>query len=574
MFWLVTAVFALHPLQTELLGWISTRSTLLCVSFFLLSCHAYVRYLSADQRRGKYLIYCALTFVLALFTKSMAVTLPIVLIMLDYYIKGQVSGKTLLLKTPFFIGSVLTGLASLDSRSVLKSLGDFADYYTFLEKAGLSAYTLVRYFWKALAPGDLITYYGYPMKLEEGEGLALFYMLSPVVLALLLLALYLVYKKSGKTFRKQWLFGLLFFAVNIGLYINFTPFGPTMWAERYMYLPLIGVFICLSLLLDELLKIASFKNAVYVLVSAGLVFFAVQSRKQSYVWKNRISLWENAIKGTNAVYPWMELGKAYYQLGNVDRAIEYFNGGVALNPYYPKVYYFRGLAIKDMGDKAYAKVDFERVIEAGEDLVGEAYYERGLLYEEAGRLDSAMVDYDSALVYNPQSMARIRRSALNTEGFEAAQNALNQRLSKILQRGDSLMSRGALDDALENYNQVLEIDPTSQPALMSKGLIASAQGQFPEAIQAFDSLLELNPNELRGRLSRAYAYTQIGQFDNAVADYTHVTDNLGQRTGEILYFKAIALANAGQKDQACNHLTEAVDKGFQNAVDLKNQLCQ
>ncbi len=83
VFWLVTAVFAFHPLQTELLGWISTRSTLLCVSFFLLSCHAYVRYLSEDQEKGKYLAYCGTAFVLALLTKSMAVTLPLVLLMID-----------------------------------------------------------------------------------------------------------------------------------------------------------------------------------------------------------------------------------------------------------------------------------------------------------------------------------------------------------------------------------------------------------------------------------------------------------------------------------------------------------
>ncbi len=136
------------------------------------------------------------------------------------------------------------------------------------------------------------------------------------------------------------------------------------------------------------------------------------------------------------------------------------------------------------------------------------------------------------------------------------------------------MNKGLLDEALGSYNQALEINPDSQPALMSKGLIASAQGQFDAAIQAFDSLLKLNPDEMRARLSRAFAYGQVRQFEKAVADYNHVTDKLGQRTGEILYFKAIALANAGQKSEACSHLTEAIEKGYQNAVDLKNQVCQ
>ena len=161
---------------------------------------------------------------------------------------------------------------------MLDSIGSFSDYYSFIEKTGLSSYTLVLYFWKSIAPTKRMTYYGYPMKLEEGVGLSLKYILAPLALVLLLVILWWVYKKSSEYFRRQWVLGIAFFAVNIGLVINFTPFGPTMWAERYMYLPILGVFTCLGLLLHEFAKKPVLKKAVYVTGVLALLFFAYISR--------------------------------------------------------------------------------------------------------------------------------------------------------------------------------------------------------------------------------------------------------------------------------------------------------
>ncbi|MCE7991740.1 MAG: tetratricopeptide repeat protein [Roseivirga sp.] len=571
----VTAIFAFHPLQTEVVGWISTRSTLMYSGFFFLSCISYISYLTKDTGKTKNLIFCAFFFILSLFTKSASVTLPIVLLLLDYYYKRGFSWRLILEKIPLFMGSVAIGLASIDSRKVVDSIGSFSDYYSFFEKVGLSSYTLVLYFWKSIAPSKLMTYYGYPMKLEEGEGLGMLYMLSPLGLALLLLALWWVYKKSSPKFRRQWVLGLAFFAVNIGLVINFTPFGPTMWAERYMYLPILGIFICLGLLLYELSKMAIMKNAVYSVVVLALLFFAYQSRAQSYIWEGRVSLWTNAIQHTNAVYPWMELGNEYQRLGDIDKAIEFYNGGVSLNPFYTKVYYYRGMAIKTKGDKAYAKIDFERVIKSGGDKKAEAFYERGLLYEDLNMMDSALVDYDSAIYYDEVSPAIFRKNYLTGASGSGGSNqgVLVQRVMGMLSKSDSLMKAGNLPEALQILDGVLLINPQMERALVTKGLILSNQGDFQTALGVFDQAIEINGKNQQSRLSRAFALSQTRDFQKSIEDYSYVVDSIGTTDGEVFYFRAIAYLNNRQKQEACTDLDKSVSLGYAAANQLKAQQC-
>lgn len=570
----ITAVFAFHPLQTEVVGWISTRSTLMYSAFFFLSCISYINYLTGEVGKTKNLLLCGVFFVLSLFTKSASVTLPLVLFLLDYYYKRRFSWRLVLEKAPFLLGSVAIGLASIDSRKVVDSIGSFSDYYSVLEKIGLSSYTLVLYFWKSIAPSELMTYYGYPMKLEEGAGLGLEYLLAPIWLGLLLLGLWWVYRKSSENFRRQWILGIAFFAVNIGLVINFTPFGPTMWAERYMYLPILGVFICLGLLLYELYKIPILKNAVYSIGVLALLFFAYTSRAQSYIWEDRVSLWSNSIEYTNAVYPWMELGNEYQRRGEVDTAIEYYNGGVKLNPFYTKVYYYRGMAIKTKGDKQYAKVDFTRVIKSGGDKKADAFYERGLLYEDFDMQDSALVDYDSALFYNEDSPAILRKNFLTGASNGASQGALVQRVMSMMSKSDSLMKAGALPKALMILDGVLLINPQMERALMSKGLILSNQGKFTEAVGVFDQAIEVNAGNSQSRLSRAFALTQTRQFQKSIEDYSYVVDSIGTTDGEVFYFRAIAYLNNRQKAKACTDLDKAISLDYTAANKLKADQCK
>ena len=571
---LVTAIFAIHPLQTEVVGWISTRSTLLYAGFFIISCNFYLNYLQRDYRKLLNLVLCALFFVFALFTKATAVTLPIVLFLLDYFKKRKPSLGMFLEKVPFLIGSVIMGLMSIDSRKVIDSLGDFASYYSFLEKVALSAYTLVFYVVKTIVPANLYTYYGYPTKLDD-EGLGLVYWLSPFILLLILGLLWLVYKKSKSVFRREWLLGFFFFAINIGLVINFTPFGPTMAAERYMYLPIIGIAICLGLLVQLLLEKDKLRKVVFGFLGVVLVVFAILSRQQSYIWESRESLWKNAIEYTKAAYPWMELGNEYQKRGLIDLAIEYYNGGVTVNPYYTNVYYYRGLAVKEKGDKTYAKIDFERVIKAGGARKADAFYERGMLYEEANMADSALIDYDSALFYKPESPAMFRKAVLtgSTQTSIGNQAILGKRVLEMMTRSDSLMNAGALPQALEVLENVLLLNPTMESALMSKGLIQSNQQNFSSAAETFTQLIETNPFNHRARLSRAFAFTQTKHFEKSIQDYDFVLEKSGERSGEVLYFRAIALLQVGRKDDACKDIQEAIESKYAAAKPLKIQIC-
>ncbi|QTE24335.1 tetratricopeptide repeat protein [Polaribacter cellanae] len=566
--WLVTLVFAFHPLQTELLGWVSTRSTLLGMFFYLSAVLSYILYIKSHRKR-KYIIICSLFFVLSLFTKSSAVTLPLVLLLLDYYYKDRLNLKMVLYKIPFFIGSIAIGLVSLDSRRVLDSLDDFKSYYTFLEKISISSYTILKYVWKGILPNDLVTFYPYPLKIKDAESLDLIYLISPILLILLVILTIYIYLKSSDIFKKQWLLGCGIFIIHIGLYLNFTPFGPTMWAERYMYIPLIGLFICIGLLLTEFLSNKYFKNIIYLGLFLSLGVYAYKSRTQSYIWKDRISLWKNAIKNPNNTYPLQELGNEYQQRKEYVKAISYYNNAIKINPYLPEVYYYRGLAIKEKGDLNYAKIDFERVIKANGSKKAKAFFQRGLLFEKLNLLDSALVDYDSAIAINPKSEALLRKQLLSQ-----INDPYSADIHKLTTKADSLFSKGNFAEALKKYDAILTLAPNLEKAMLHKGMILINLSKFTDANTVLTEVLKNNPSLEKARLSRAYSFTQLNLTAQAIKDYNYVTDVLNNKNGEVLYYKALAYLKANNREKACENLKLSKKKGYAVSKELLEKTCQ
>lgn len=173
---IVAALFAVHPAHTESVAWISERKDVMYVCFFLVSLIAYLFYWKSKSVLSY--VVCILAFVFSLLSKGQAVTLPIVLLLIDYLKNRKWKWNVLIEKIPFLVLSIAFGLLAVKAQSLSKSIADIP-YYTFPEKMLFAAFSLFSYIYKAIIAYPLSAFYPYPLK---GAGYSWLIWGSPVFL--------------------------------------------------------------------------------------------------------------------------------------------------------------------------------------------------------------------------------------------------------------------------------------------------------------------------------------------------------------------------------------------------------
>ncbi len=565
----IVGAFAIHPFQAELLGWISTRSTLLCSSFLLLTCIQYQSYIIKKEHNKKHYWFALLLFTLSLLSKSTAVVLPFVLILFDYLYKRKFTLKLFLEKSLFFTGSIMIGIVSLISREVADSQGSFNDYYTLYEKISISSFSVFQYLNKSFFPEDLVFFYGYPFKLIEGGSIELKFLLAPIWVAFIVLFCWIVYRKTSSETKRLWIFGVAFFIINIMIVVNVTTFSATFFAERYMYLAIIGVFLSIAFLAQILVKNTPIlKNGVYIVLVIFLVTLALKTRERSSLWTTDFKLWSyiEKAKGQTST-PYRKLGQIYANKGNTNKAVEIYNNGIKINPYSIDLYYWRALSIIELGDLEYAKKDLSRVIASKHKLKGDAFYQKSLIFKKQNELDSARINIDSAKVYNNQL-------ALFDGGVSPSLNNFKTIESNILKRVDSFIRSKNFKEAIVSYDNLLMLMPKSTVYLLEKGKLEVQILQFKEAIDTFTKVLELDKQSKTARLSRAYIYTLTKQNTKSIEDYTYAIENFKNINGEVYYFRALAYFNSKQTQLGCIDIDKAKQIGYKIPSEIDDKICK
>ncbi len=426
---LVTLFFAIHPLQTETIGWLSTRSTLLFSLFLLASTYQYIKYLESETKKLKPLILAVLFALLSMFSKSMAILIPFVLIGIDYLHLRKFNWKAVLDKVVFFAMSIVFGIVSLYSR---KAIGGASEMeliaeknlipYTFYEKICISSYSILFYIKKFLFPYDLYNMYGYPIKV--GDKLPFEYLISPYIIIGLLVMAVIICKKSSKEFVRYFLFGIFFFLLSIGLTLNLINFLSQMTAERYMYLGLIGLSIPIVLFLEKFINNPKHEVKAIVFYSIIFVFFAFKSRTQTRIWKDEESYLKNVlaayerndIVNNSAGLPIYALGIKYFKENKPKEAIKCFNRTIKMDKFSPSVYAARGASYNAIGKKKLAINDFDKVINtpklrARKGALSTAFRFKGEVYISLGLYEKSKVLFDSAVYFNPNDNIAIKRVA-------------------------------------------------------------------------------------------------------------------------------------------------------------------
>jgi predicted negative regulator of RcsB-dependent stress response len=402
----VAALFALHPLHVESVAWIAERKDVLSALFWMLTMWAYVRYAETlHASRSSLGVWYGLSlffFTLGLMAKPMLVTLPFVLLLLDYWPLGRTRwtdsvtgekekvtlGRLLLEKLPFFALTIVScGLTLWAQRA-----GGAVESVEHLPISGRIANALVsyaRYLGKAFWPDGLAVFYPFeklPLEGIMGAG--------AILLGVSIWAVWNVRRKPPFVVGWLWYLGTL--VPVIGL----VQVGSQAMADRYSYLPLIGVFIMMAWSLpNSVMERPRLRLLVAVAAVVLLSICAVLSRRQLSYWQNSITLFEHAlaVTGPNDVAH-LNLGNAFLTTGRIPDAIAHYEQALRVKP--AEAHGNIGSALMRLGRVQEAIGHFEQALLAKPDYA-EAHYNLGLALAQLGNLSEAIKHWEQALQIKP-----------------------------------------------------------------------------------------------------------------------------------------------------------------------------
>jgi len=400
---LLVLLFAVHPLKVESVSWISERKDLLYSFYYLGGILSYLYYLKND-RKIKYIILCFILFILALLSKTSAVTLPVILLLIDYYYKPKAFLKSILEKIPFFIVSIAFGIFTIYILKESDAIYDISDKYNFVDRLFLPFYAIAFYIVKLFVPFDLSASYFFTEKINGL--LPWYYYASPIVIVI---AIFLI--KKTKEIRKELIFGFLFFLISIFLFLQILPSGRVIVADRYAYIPYIGLLFIIGklfLLKTENKKGKKNKRTYISIIVIFIIVFIFQTRERNKVWQNGETLFTDIIND----YPKNSIGYVnrgiakYYGFTDNNKidyisAIKDFNKALSFDLESVKALFNRGNCLYNLNDLNGALNDFNRVIEI-DPFHAKAYNNRGLVFSVLNNDNNALSDYNKAIEINPE----------------------------------------------------------------------------------------------------------------------------------------------------------------------------
>ncbi len=400
-------LFALHPLHVESVAWISERKDVLYAFFFLLAALSYLKYAETGRRRALYYILTLALFTLSLLSKPMAITLPFVLLILDYYplrrfhdffTNFRVVGE----KLPFFVLSACSAVLTVWAQrtdAILPTLSMISPAERF--SATVRGYAF--YLWKMVFPLNLAPFYPRPAPADAFDHI--FALSALVVVAVTVF----VFWSRRKAFIAAWLYYLVTLVPVIGI----VQAGDQAAADRYTYLPLLAFFMLAGAWAANLFRVRR-TGAVVIAVVAALALSALTVRQEGF-WKDSISLWSHEVD----LYPkvpraFNQLGVAFMQKGDYAQAIDDLGNAIKLDDGIPRFYYNRGNAYSAIGEYRKAVNDYSAAIRLKPDYVF-AYFNRGIAYVKLTRYNDAIEDYNMVIALDPTSAAYGNRGIIKMD---------------------------------------------------------------------------------------------------------------------------------------------------------------
>jgi protein O-mannosyl-transferase len=540
----VAAAFGLHPLRVESVAWVSERKDVLSTFFWMLTLLAYAGYAQKPKLAGYGLVL--LLFVLGLLAKPMLVTLPFVLLLLDYWPLERMQ-----------LGGASRGNGSPDA-GVRGTIPPVSFRYILLEKVPFVALALASSFVTFLVHRDagamglmesislkdrlgnaVVAYVGYVGKMFWPSRLAVVYPHPGHTLSngrILLCGLLLVAASAGLLImarRRRYLaVGWLWYLGTLVPVIGLVQVGVQAMADRYTYIPTIGLLILIAWGVADLLPQRRLRLALIVPAVAVICALAVATSVQLRYWRDSVTLFEHALAvtsrnatahetyglalmqsgrvaeaadqfrrcieiGSSVPEPYANLGNACSLLGRTDEALEQYRKALSLDPNSAPAHYNIALALSRQNKTDEAIKEYEEALRLAPDRVN-VLFNLGAELDRQDHLDRAIELYRRALA------TKANRKPVAVEPYEK-EDALEPNDVVMHERlGGACARAGKTDEALVEFQIVLKARPNSADAWRNLGPLLERQGRISEAIEHYRHALQINPDDARAqRLLRA-----------------------------------------------------------------------
>jgi tetratricopeptide (TPR) repeat protein len=460
------ALFALHPLRVESVAWAAERKDVLSMCFGLASIYAYACYVESSKISLYFL--CLILFTLGLMAKPMLVTLPFVLLLLDYWPLGRwksalvknrdhLISRLLWEKAPFIFLSIVSSIVTIWVQNKGGAVIPM-EYLSFSTRAANAIISYVSYLGKTFSPVDLAVFYPYEYSFPFWQVLVSCFILIGVTVVVIYALKKLPFLFVG------WFWYLETLIPVIGL----VQVGKQAMADRYTYLPSIGITIMLVWGIPLLFPRANMRKKV--LFPAGiayLVILSVLTWQQCGYWKNGITLFSHALQATKNNYlAHNARGITYGELGQYQIAIEDFSKAIGLKPDYVDAYCNRGFAYDRSGQYQLAIEDFNKAIGLNHNYI-EPYINRGNVYNNLSQYQLAIADYNEAIRLKPDY----------AEAY--------------YDRGIAYNNLGQYQRAIKDYNKAITIKPDDSDNYNNRGVAYAKLSQYQSAIADFNNAIKL-----------------------------------------------------------------------------------
>ncbi len=448
--------FSLHPLHVESVAWVSERKDVLYALFYLAAIYTYLAFI---QQRKIYLYILTIAWgALSMLAKPMAISLPVMFFLFDWFYRRRLSWSLFLEKMPHIF--IMGFLAEI----TFKANGHLSDTFALFTFKGFlqSIWCFVFYIKKFVMPINLIPVYLLPQPVAVFN----FEYFNPIVI-LILVAWSLIQFRENRWYVLAW--GFYFISIFFLLRFDDHAYGNPV-ADRYMFLGGLGFCLFIGAWADQCYgKMSNYKAALVIALSLILLFFAVRTYQQCKIWQSGITLWGHELKilEKNKSSSWEDILKKYHNLA--------------------VIYGDLGVAYQNSGDMKQAILNYDKAIAINSNFF-EAYNNRGLAYQAMGDGNRAIADYNKALTINPSS-------------------------DKIyFNLGLAFQDKGDLKQAILDYNKAIEINPYSAESYTERGNIYNHQVNFNQALLDYNKALQIDPKDGEAYYGRAYIFYELKEY--------------------------------------------------------------
>lgn len=440
-------LFGIHPMRVESVAWVTERKDVLFGAFFLSALWFYILYVKTGYVK-KYFYAAMGLFVFALFSKIQAVSLPLTMLLVDYYYRRPLYIKLLLEKWAFFLLALVIGLVGIYFLRQQGSMED-ATNYTFIQRLMIGGYTLGVYLVKFIFPYKMSPLYPYPAVLPPEV------YVGPFVGLLVLAFIYIAYKKDWRPY----LFGFLFFIFNVMFLLQVVGAGQGYLADRFTYIPYMGLMFIVAYAAQTLYQNKpSMEKPVLYGFSAVIVLFILLTWKQNQIWRNSDTLWTHVLKyHTNTSLPFRNRANYRRDQGRIDEALADYNSAISLKPD-GALYNSRAKLYFNQQKYQQAMDDYNKAI-AMDATKGEYFINRGAVYALTGNFQPALQDFNKGLELTPEHANGYKNRSLVYQALQQWENAykdVETYLSMHPEDADLWYERGRLNSILQRPSEALK----------------------------------------------------------------------------------------------------------------------